>query len=489
MALYLFGFLVLVGCGRASMQWRGAFFVMVVLAAVQDPLRKLVPGAPGWLVLASAPVMFAAAAQMVLSQPQWWGTFRANYPDLGRAVVWLALASVPAAVISATYGPGSWMFTLLGLASYSILILAIVMGYQFALSEEHLRRFLAFYCLLTGVMLTGSFVEYFGWAPDTRVIGTRELGMHWVRHIPGVVVELIAGFYRSPDVMGWHAAATVMLAALLAISSRGWARWGWGLLAVFAFAALLVCGRRKMVFMIPAFFLICAWLYWMVGKRGGMGGVIGLLLFPLVSVAVVGDWLGDDSTHVTYYLEGAIDTIDQIESHGFESVYATYQQSGFFGAGLGFATPGSHNVPATRPYTWQESAPSRVMVELGVPGLVALLLVVVRLLRAGWRVTRLQLQAASPYALYPMGLFAFFIVNVGSLVVSGQILGDPFVASFLGLVLGVVLAFGRQVPLADAEQDDQLLQPVPVLRRRLQSQAPRAKTFSPAKAQDAPKGS
>ncbi len=428
---------------RALVDWRAAVPSMIVLAAIQDPIRKLIPGSPGWLVLASALVVFVGVLQMVLVQPHWWKAFRANYPQVARSMLWLALALVPAASISATYGAGSWMFTLLGAASYSVLVLAIVMGYHFALSPDHLRGVLALYCGLTAVMLSGSFVEYFGWAPELRIVGTKELGMTWVRHIPGVVVELIAGFYRSPDVMGWHASTTVMLASLLAVTSRGKVRWGWLLLALFAFGALMVCGRRKMVFMIPIFFIVCAWLYWVVGRRGSMLGVIGVLLFPIASVVAIGDMLGDDSTHVTYYVEGAVDTIDQVEQHGFGSVYATFEQVGFFGVGLGFTSPGAHNLPGERPHVWQESTPSRVTAELGIPGLLALLVLVVRLLRAGWWVTRNQLASRAAYAVYPMALFAFFLVNVGSLVVSGQILGDPFVATFLGLSLGIVLAFGR----------------------------------------------
>jgi hypothetical protein len=449
MVLTLFGLLIFIGVLRTVQDWRAALPSMVVLAAIQDPMRKLIPGTPGWLVLASALVVFAGAVQMALTQPHWWRAFRANYPAVCNAVLWLVLALLPAAVISASYGPGSWMFTLLGLASYSVIVLAVVMGYHFALSAAHLRRLLSLYCLLTAVMLSGSFVEYFGWAPELRIVGTKELGMTWVRHIPGTVVELIAGFYRSPDVMGWHASAAVMLASLLAVSSRGRVRWSWVLVALFAFGALMVCGRRKMVFMIPIFFIACAWLYWVVGRRGGVAGVAGVLLFPLISIVLIGDLLGDDSTHVTYYLDGATDTIDQVERHGFESVQSTFEQFGFFGAGLGFATPGAHNIPAERPSVWQESAPSRVMAELGVPGLLALLVLVVRLLQAGWWVTRNQLALQAPYALYPMGLLAFFMVNVGSLVVSGQILGDPFVATFLGASLGVVLAFGRE-PVVEA---------------------------------------
>jgi hypothetical protein len=445
MALQILALLVALGSLAAITNWRRGLFAMVVLATCQDPLRKLVPEAPGYLVLATAPIVLASALQMMMSQPAWWASFRALYPAVGRSVMWLGLAAVPAAFISGTYGAGSWMFTLLGAASYGILILSIVMGFHFVQSLEQIRRFMAFYVIVTSVMLSGGFVEYLDLSGGSQLIGTQALGMTWIRHIPGVIVELVAGFYRSPDVMGWHAATTVMFTLLLAITApRPLARLMWGLLGVYAFAALMLCGRRKMVFMVPLFLLICAWLYWMVGKRGSLGSLIGVLLFPLVSVGFVGDFMGDDSTHVTYYVEGVVDTIDQVETHSLVSVVGTYLQTGFFGHGLGFSTPGAQNIPAERPRSWQESAPTRIMAELGVPGMCALLFLVIRLLMAAWSVVRGHLQQShDALALYVMGFAAYFLVNVGSLAVSGQILGDPFVAMFLGMSIGFVLAFGK----------------------------------------------
>jgi hypothetical protein len=453
MALQILALLVALGSLAAVTNWRRGLLAMVVLVALQDPLRKLVPGAPGYLVLASAPIVLAAVLQMMMSQPAWWTSFRALYPAVGRSVMWLGLAAVPAAFISGTYGDGSWMFTLLGAASYGILILSIVMGFHYVQSLEQIRRFLAFYAIVTSLMLSGGFIEYLDLSGGSQLIGTQALGMKWIRHIPGVIVDLTAGFYRSPDVMGWHAATTVMFTLILAVTApRPLARLMWALLAIYAFAALMLCGRRKMVFMIPLFMLICAWLYWMVGRRGSWGSLIGVLLFPLASVGIVGDWLGDDSTHVTYYAEGAVDTIDQVENHTLLGVYETYRQTGFLGQGLGFSTPGAQNIPGERPRAWQESAPTRVMAELGVPGMFALVFLVVRLLMAAWGVVRGHLQHShDAMALYVMGFAAFFLVNVGSLAVSGQILGDPFVAMFLGMSIGFVLSFGKILAAASTQ--------------------------------------
>jgi len=43
-------------------------------------------------------------------------------------------------------------------------------------------------------------------------------------------------------------------------------------------------------------------------------------------------------------------------------------------------------------------------------------------------------------------LLAFFIANVASLTVSGQILADPFIAAFLGIMVGLLLSIVRLPP-------------------------------------------
>ena len=46
-------------------------------------------------------------------------------------------------------------------------------------------------------------------------------------------------------------------------------------------------------------------------------------------------------------------------------------------------------------------------------------------------------------ALAAVGLFAFFLANVASLMVSGQILADPAIATLLGMSIGFVLSLAH----------------------------------------------
>lgn len=443
MALYFLSALIAVACLLGASNWRHALFMMVLIAAMQDPLRKLIPGTPGYLVLASMPVLGVAIISMVLKRPRWWKEFGSDFPKVGKAVKIFGLACIPAAIISATYGPGSWMLTILGAFSYGVLIFAVLVGFYFCRSLMDLRRLLGTYCVVSGLMLTGGLLEYLQVVPDLPILGTKMLGMEWIRNSSDFTVNMMAGFYRSPDVMGWHAATTVMMSMILAFTTRGGTRWFWISLGMLAVVALLLCGRRKMVFMIPFFLAALTLLHIVAGRKGQLLGLVTLLLIPVLTIGIVGDWLGDESTFVRYYTENSGDTLDQLQTHGFISLFDTVQQSGFFGSGLGVATPGSHHLQVARPRVWQESGPSRIMVELGVPGFLAFVWMVATILKAAWNTVRVHLRSDTVYARYALGLMAFFMANVGSLVVSGQILADSFIAFFLGFSIGVVLSFGR----------------------------------------------
>jgi len=259
---------------------------------------------------------------------------------------------------------------------------------------------------------------------------------------------MISGFYRSSDGMGWHAAAVAMLSLVLARTGKGSSRIAWVALACFAMAALLLCGRRKMVYMLPVFFLALAWVYWQAGRAAQVMALMGFALIPALSVFVVGDLIGEQSANIRYYRgEGLSESaMESIGANGFKSVWYTYSDYGFFGAGLGTATPGSQHLKVERPRVWQESGTSRIMVELGVPGSLGFLLVMAAIVYSVWNVTISQAKLKSPQSPYAAGLLAFFVANVGSLAVSGQGRADPFIAAFLGFLVGLSLSVVRLRP-------------------------------------------
>ena len=177
---------------------------------------------------------------------------------------------------------------------------------------------------------------------------------------------------------------------------------------------------------------------------------ISLVLVLLVCVAggaLVYETIKPHESFATYYTGNTADIFDRFEKHGFDALWVTYQQYGFFGAGLGSATQGTHHLNVARPKTWQEGGVSRIMVELGVPGLLCFLYFGYALLSTCWRVvTRYVDKQARSFSLWA-GLFTIMLANIGSFVVSGQIFGDPFISCLFAFLIGALLSATR---LADA---------------------------------------
>ena len=416
---------------------------MIVIAAVQDPLRKLIPGTPAYLTLATVPSLILITLSVLNRNPYWWRDIKQKFPGVHQSIRVLLVAACPAALISATYGPNSWMLTVFGIFSYGLLFFSIVIGFYLPRNPQDIQRLLAIYCGLTVIMLSGTFIDFLGLRPNWVIIGTAALDAEWVRYSGNYIVQLIAGFYRSPDVMGWHAGAASLIALILATASRGSRRFLWIATSIIAAGALILCGRRKMFYQLPVFVLLLVVSYWQAGRRNQIIALMSLLILPVLGVAIFGDWISENSTVLSYYQDNAPIAASQLQQHGWGSVLETVRQAGFWGDGLGVATPGSQNLVVDRPRVWQESGPSRLMVELGVPGFIAMIGVLISLVQAAWKQVQQHLKPQDPMGFYGVGLFCFFLSNLGSLVVSGQILADPFISAFLGIALGISLSLAR----------------------------------------------
>lgn len=443
MALYILLALIALSCWVSLSNWRQGIVMMILIAAIQDPLRKLIPGAPAYLTLATVPALILVVLTVITQNKHWWTEFKQSFPSVKRSLNLLLIAACPAALISATYGPGSWLLTLFGIFSYGLLLLSIIVGFYLPRRPQDIQRLLALYCGFTAIMLSGTFIDFLGLAPHWPIIGTNALDMEWVRYSGNYVVRLIAGFYRSPDVMGWHAGAASLLGLVLATANQGGRRYLWIATSIFATGALMLCGRRKMFYQLPVFVLLLGLSYWQAGRKKQVFALGTLLILPALGVWFFGDWISENSTVVEYYRDNAGIAVDQVQQHGWFSVVETVRQTGFWGDGLGVATPGSQNLAVARPRVWQESGPSRLMVELGVPGFIAMLGLLISLLQSAWTQVQQHLQPRNSMGLYGTGLFCFFLANLGSLVVSGQILADPFISTFLGLSLGMSLSLAR----------------------------------------------
>lgn len=441
--MILYPFLVFVALSSllAAARWRFGPFLMVAAAMLQDPVRKMLPGAPPYVVLATVPIWCGTIIGAVIEGDFGWQRFRALFPGLSWGIMLFLVLLIPPAVLSATYSPGSWQVTLLGLYAYLSVVIGILLGTAYPRRPGDIERLLAWYCILVSVMLVGAPLERLGIATPLPIVGTRVMGHQWVTYRTGGVLRMVAGFFRSPDVMGWHAAALVMVAITLALKAPRSRRHLWAVLAGWGGIGVMLCGRRKMIGMLPFFAVALASYYVLFRQAKRIIPLAAAFMAALLVGAYAYTAVGPDRELEEFYSSTIGEVGDRAFARGIQAITTTYRQAGFLGYGLGMATQGTHHIGVERPRAWQEGGSGKIMAELGVPGFACFLLVVAALLAASFRVLR-QISATPEHPVH-FGLSAFVLANAIGAVVSAQIFGDPFIGAFLPFLVGLVLSGAR----------------------------------------------
>ena len=447
--MILYGFLLLVAasCAVSLSRWRAGLWCIILLGSLQDPVRKMVPGAPSYLALSTIPIWFSLLIGAKSAGDLSWERFTRILPGPSKWMVLFIICLLPPAVLSLTYSPGSWQFTLLGAYAYGSVLAVILVGMFYPRKEGDLERLLSWYVGVNAVFLIGSPLEPLGIGTDSGLIGTSKLDMVWVSYrVMGSVVKLYAGLYRSPDVMGWHASTVVMFSLLLAVRSAGWRRVLFLAAAGWGGVGLILCARRKMVAAVAVFAVVLIALLFRYGQARRVGLLLALMIAGMAVSARFYQLAGADNTVELYYGTLQDDAVDRVQRHGVDAVAATVRQAGFFGYGLGMAVQGAQNIKAERPRIWQESALDKAAAEIGVPGLLALFLLVGGFVAAAHRM--LLRVGSHPGGWMVMGIGALLVANASGAVVSSQIFGDPYIGTFIVFLLGLMFSGARLAPAA-----------------------------------------
>ena len=443
MILYLFLSMVMAFSVAAAARWRAGIWLVILVGALQDPVRKMVPGAPGYLAMSTFPVwaglLFGAARTGDLA---WW-RFKRLLPGPARLFTLLIVLLLPGLVMSLTYAPGSWQVALLGLVSYGAVMAAFLAGIHFPRRDGDIEKVLFWFVVVNAVLLAGAPLERMGLGVESGILGTSKLGSFWVTYRTGNVIKMFSGFYRSPDIMGWHAATVSMMAILLATRLTGWRRILLIALAAWGGVGVMLCARRKMISAVIVFVVLLFVLLVRYGKVRRILNVGMVLLVGIVFALQVYRSVGPDRGIEVFYGTIHDEAVDRVYKHGFSSVLVTIRQAGFFGYGLGMAVQGAHHLDVERPNIWQESALDKLVAEIGVPGLAAFLLLIAGLFLAGHRLL-LRIGPLPGSETY-FGLAALLLANILASVVSSQIYGDPYVGTLLAFFAGVFFSCTRLV--------------------------------------------
>jgi len=436
-ALVGVAFLIAIG------NWKAGLYAVVVLDILRDPVRKVVEGQPALITVSVALVwgaVFLGAIQH--NRREVLAVFRL-FPKLRPAARLFVAALIPGAVLSLVLYSGGWRLAFIGTASYLGPMLGFAIGFALAGDQRELYRFMTFFTVLNSIAMLGTLAEFNGM--DWPILGG--MNFEWIRHRPGVIIRLISGVYRSPDIMGIHAAHVCMFSALLAIRPRSQSRWIWIGLAAWGAICLVLGGRRKSIGMpvvfLASYYLIGAWRGAAHSPRFARLLVAGMLVGGVAYMLNRETDVSD--AHLDYagslFTEGVQRSNELIGG----SIFSTLNQSGMLGAGLGSATQGrQHVMDGSGPRAWQEDGGSRLFMELGIFGVALLVLAAIGFLQTAIAALR-SVPVGHPLQLLQIGVTAVVLANLASFLISHQqYSGDPafgvMVCMFVGFILSCPLS-------------------------------------------------
>src|SRR5688572_30071584 len=307
MITLLFGSILLASMALAFSNWRYGWMAAVVCGILQDPVRKLTPGTPAILTMSIvavyAVVLFGAFASLRRNRLD----FSRRFPNLySMLALFLIVLSYAAMNGLATFGLGSWKVPALSLLTYLIPIPAVLLGYSWLNREIQIVRFFIFYAIVTSIAMIGTPLEFF--RVDWPALGVVGMPGGYVRHLPGIQIRVLSGFYRGPDIMAWHAATLAAIGITLALRARVLTRaWPWIVVAAWGFLNCVMSGRRKAVYMVVAFVLVFIWRYLRRLTTTQIASILGL---GLALALVLNEIRSGENSEV--YARGATTTTSEV---------------------------------------------------------------------------------------------------------------------------------------------------------------------------------
>ncbi|HVR40519.1 MAG TPA: hypothetical protein VMU84_15595 [Thermoanaerobaculia bacterium] len=419
----------------ALVDWRRGWLLAILVGVLQDPARKLTPNTPVVMSFTIVLIFFTILFVQHMRLQNEARDLSRRFPNLTVTFAIFLFFLVLAAINGMfTFGFSNWKVPAISLFIYVVPLTSVLLGYAWVRTEDDIHNFFRFYSIVTAIALIGTPLEYLRvkWA----ALGTVAIPEDYIRHLPGLQIRLLSGFYRAPDIMGWHAATLAAICLAMGIKAGVLRRaWPWMLGAGWGFFNCLISGRRKAVYYVAVFALTFLWRYF---RKLTAAQVIALAL-TMVTLGFVARELSKNETS-SVYTRGTVTSKDEIFVRLEGGFRETIQQFGLMGAGLGYATQGVRHFLGTQSDVgWQEGGLGKLTVELGVPGLAAGVLLMIVLLRLLLRVSAVP-DIESSSQITRATLFALLAANVVNFMVAAQAYSDPVLTLTTAFFVGALLA-------------------------------------------------
>ena len=428
--------------------WRSGVFAILGVGFLQDMVRKLIPGEPV-AITAAAAVTMLLVWQLGLARNAKLGQevgIRYYYPTIVKAFfalgVWVALQAVQTFV---TYG--SPILAGIGLLAYLSPLPAIWVGWWYCQGERDYVEFLQVYVGFGVVVAIGVYLAWSGF--EWAIL--QQVGEKLVIYGLDGIVDLNAGFMRAPDIAGWHLGAATCFAITLAAARPKLQRTM--MLAAVAAAlvvAIILTGRRKPLGLVGLFVLIFAVMMQFSQNREARKAAA--VLFALGIGMLGGSFFflergaGSESFSFLSDRSGTIfeDAWDRFYNLGIASIGWAIGEAAFLGNGAGVASQGAqHFGVELNDIGSAEGGLGKIVLELGVPGLVVVAWVLMVFAKVMRQVVTMANRSEAQATTIALALVSFLLANLLLFITASQVFGDPFILILMGLVLGALLATPR----------------------------------------------
>jgi hypothetical protein len=430
--------------GIAASDWRRAVLLAVVVGFGQDVVRKLTPGEPVYLVVLFTAVFAVAAVGLLLRGGHLaLGGLMRMHPDTRLPIllfIWIVVAQ--GVVTLASYG--SAVLAGIGAMAYLLPLAALSVSLYYAGSDLAVRRLFLTYVAMSAVFSAGVYLNVLGY--QSGILDSVGEGL-FVYPEEGGVLKLPSGLFRSPEIAAWHGTTAIVLVGLLVIARAmpGGAAVG-AVVIAFLLGAVVLTGRRKMIMellvFVPTYLALLAYFQGRAARVIALLSLVATVVFVSQLALVPNDSRQDLRPYVSRFKTVAGEATDRLTSMTVDSVRHAYRAHGFFGSGAGIGSQGGQHFGGGARLAGYaaEGGLAKILIELGVPGVVVCLWMALALIRACLRSVRqmvaLRLERR---AIMATGLLAFLATNVLVFATASQVFGDPFVLFNIGMMLGVIL--------------------------------------------------
>jgi hypothetical protein len=429
--------------------WKSGILWTIAIGFLQDPIRKLTPGQPTLMVglvligfIICAYLIYQDRGQLDLKYIFW------TSPQLLDIIPYFMVLLLAQAVNS-FYRFGSPSLVAIGLSFYIAPAIALWVGFHIGRDLSLLRRVIVFYVILSTIFAFTVLLDFRG----VDIPAFEEVGTGILITFEGGSKSGASGLWRTSEIASWHLAAAACFSIILTFSDRdvGWQILYISIAVVFSVLSVTT-GRRKSQVLIVAFLGIYLLIFSRQSSPASRERIIMSVLggagisFAIVSMFLL-DLLGSNYEIFLNRASTSTDSLgERLQSQGLDAFLKGIEVGGGFGLGLGAGSNlGNFDAGANRAAVRSlgyvaEGGGGRLVVELGIPGILIIGWIIFVSLQMLWRNFRLIRFLPSEEIALVSGTLSFGLANIIFFFSAAQLYSDPFVLIVLGVSIGSMLS-------------------------------------------------